>query len=78
MSRGARMHGQDDDGFLEWLQQRNTYADGVRDGYAGDRIDENAVAAPQYRRGLSDGRSQRIDEHLIALSEGGNAFEFRG
>jgi hypothetical protein len=71
------MHGQDDDGFLDWLQQRNTYADGMRDGYAGDRIDGDQVAEPEYRRGLSDGRSQRIDEHLQALAEGGDAFAFR-
>lgn len=43
---------------------------GVRDGYTGDRIDEDLFVDPSggaaYRRGLREGRTQRVDEELLA------------
>jgi hypothetical protein len=62
------MRGQGDDEFLESVLDSAFYAAGHADGYAGDRISEEAFPEPGYRRGLSDGRTQRIDERLQAAA----------
>jgi len=63
VSREPRLHGQDDDAFLEWLQTQLSDSD-------------SATADPPERRGGQPGRRQRL-EHRQPLSDGGDAFAFR-
>ena len=40
------------------------YQAGAADGYAGDWINPDLFGDPAYQRGLSEGRSARVDEEL--------------